>query len=35
LFSTRPGWLVGLYIAAACWFTASTCFANPAVARAR
>ncbi|HVG48877.1 MAG TPA: hypothetical protein VM899_12180, partial [Rubellimicrobium sp.] len=28
-------WLVGLYIAAAYWFTASTSFANPAVALAR
>jgi glycerol uptake facilitator-like aquaporin len=28
-------WLVGLYITAAYWFTASTCFANPAVAVAR
>ena len=28
-------WLVGLVIAAACWFTASTSFANPAVAIAR
>ncbi len=27
--------LVGLYIAAACWFTASTSFANPAVTLAR
>jgi glycerol uptake facilitator-like aquaporin len=26
---------VGLYILAACWFTASTCFANPAVTVAR
>ena len=25
-------WLVGLYITAAYWFTASTSFANPAVA---
>ena len=33
----RPGvpWLVGLYITAAYWFTASTSFANPAVAIAR
>jgi glycerol uptake facilitator-like aquaporin len=34
----RPGalpWLVGLVIAAAYWFTASTSFANPAVALAR
>jgi glycerol uptake facilitator-like aquaporin len=28
-------WLVGLYISAAYWFTASTSFANPAVAIAR
>ncbi len=28
-------WMVGLYIAAAYWFTASTSFANPAVAIAR
>lgn len=28
-------WLVGLYIAGAYWFTASTSFANPAVAIAR
>lgn len=28
-------WLVGLYIAAAYWFTASTSFANPAVSVAR
>lgn len=28
-------WLVGLYIASAYWFTASTSFANPAVAIAR
>jgi glycerol uptake facilitator-like aquaporin len=28
-------WLVGLYIIAAYWFTASTSFANPAVAIAR
>ncbi len=28
-------WLVGLYICAAYWFTASTSFANPAVAVAR
>jgi glycerol uptake facilitator-like aquaporin len=28
-------WLVGLYITAAYWFTASTPFANPAVALAR
>lgn len=35
---TRPhavAWLVGLYIVAAYWFTASTSFANPAVALAR
>lgn len=35
---SRPGaipWLVGLYITAAYWFTASTSFANPAVAIAR
>jgi glycerol uptake facilitator-like aquaporin len=33
----RPAvpWLVGLYITAAYWFTASTSFANPAVAIAR
>lgn len=33
----RPAvpWLVGLYIAAAYWFTASTSFANPAVTVAR
>jgi glycerol uptake facilitator-like aquaporin len=33
----RPAipWLVGLYIAAAYWFTSSTSFANPAVAIAR
>lgn len=33
----RPSvpWLVGLYITAAYWFTASTSFANPAVALAR
>jgi glycerol uptake facilitator-like aquaporin len=33
----RPGvpWLVGLFITAAYWFTASTSFANPAVAIAR
>ena len=30
-----PPWLVGLYITAAYWFTASTSFANPAVAIAR
>lgn len=28
-------WLVGLYITGAYWFTASTSFANPAVAVAR
>ena len=28
-------WMVGLYITAAYWFTASTSFANPAVAMAR
>ncbi|TIW63596.1 MAG: aquaporin family protein, partial [Mesorhizobium sp.] len=28
-------WLVGLYITAAYWFTASTSFSNPAVAVAR
>ncbi|MBX5161702.1 MULTISPECIES: MIP/aquaporin family protein [unclassified Rhizobium] len=28
-------WLVGLYITAAYWFTASTSFANPAIALAR
>ncbi len=28
-------WLVGLYITAAYWFTASTSFANPAVTAAR
>jgi len=34
---SRPAvpWLVGLYITAAYWFTASTSFANPAVAFAR
>ena len=35
---SRPdsvAWLVGLYITAAYWFTASTSFANPAVAIAR
>lgn len=35
---SKPGavpWLVGLYITAAYWFTASTSFANPAVAVAR
>ena len=32
--SRGPG-AVGAYIAAACWFTASTCFANPAVTLGR
>ena len=32
---TSVPWLVGLYITAAYWFTASTSFANPAVAVAR
>ena len=32
---TSVAWLVGLYITAAYWFTASTSFANPAVALAR
>ena len=32
---TSVPWLVGLYITAAYWFTASTSFANPAVAMAR
>jgi glycerol uptake facilitator-like aquaporin len=32
---TSVAWLVGLYITAAYWFTASTSFANPAVAIAR
>jgi len=32
---TTVPWLVGLYITAAYWFTASTSFANPAVAIAR
>jgi glycerol uptake facilitator-like aquaporin len=32
---TSVPWLVGLYIAAAYWFTASTSFANPAVSVAR
>lgn len=32
---TAIPWLVGLYIVAAYWFTASTSFANPAVAIAR
>ena len=31
----RTAWAVGLYIAAAYWFTASTSFANPAVTLAR
>lgn len=35
-FDTKAvAWLVGLYITAAYWFTASTSFANPAVAIAR
>ena len=33
--SASVPWLVGLYITAAYWFTASTSFANPAVAIAR
>jgi len=33
--SSAVPWLVGLYITAAYWFTASTSFANPAVAIAR
>jgi glycerol uptake facilitator-like aquaporin len=33
--SDAVAWLVGLYITAAYWFTASTSFANPAVAIAR
>ena len=33
--SDAISWLVGLYITAAYWFTASTSFANPAVAVAR
>lgn len=33
--SASVAWLVGLYIAAAYWFTASTSFANPAVTIAR
>lgn len=33
--NTAIPWLVGLYITAAYWFTASTSFANPAVAIAR
>ena len=32
---TAIPWLVGLYITAAYWFTASTSFANPAVTIAR
>lgn len=32
---TSVPWLVGLYVTAAYWFTASTSFANPAVAIAR
>ncbi len=32
---TAVPWLVGLYITAAYWFTASTSFANPAIAIAR
>jgi glycerol uptake facilitator-like aquaporin len=32
---TAAPWLVGLYITAAYWFTASTSFANPAVTLAR
>ena len=32
---TAVPWLVGLYITAAYWFTASTSFANPAVTMAR
>lgn len=32
---TAAAWLVGLYILAAYWFTASTSFANPAVTIAR
>lgn len=32
---SATAWLVGLYILAAYWFTASTSFANPAVAVAR
>ena len=35
LCAYRRAWLVGLYITAAYWFTASTSFANPAVAIAR
>ena len=33
--SSSVAWLVGLYITSAYWFTASTSFANPAVAIAR
>ena len=33
--NSSVAWLVGLYITAAYWFTASTSFANPAVAIAR
>lgn len=33
--SRTVAWMVGLYITAAYWFTASTSFANPAVAIAR
>lgn len=33
--ASSVAWLVGLYITAAYWFTASTSFANPAVAIAR
>jgi glycerol uptake facilitator-like aquaporin len=32
---TSVPWLVGLYITAGYWFTASTSFANPAVTLAR
>lgn len=35
LRSDAVAWLVGLYIVAAYWFTASTSFANPAVTLAR
>jgi glycerol uptake facilitator-like aquaporin len=35
LARSSVAWLVGLYITAAYWFTASTSFANPAVAIAR
>jgi glycerol uptake facilitator-like aquaporin len=31
----QVAWMVGLFIAAAYWFTSSTSFANPAVALAR